>query len=128
MKSNEFKEKIENSPTILNRHILLVNEEVLSIIKDLEEKEKQDKILKIIKEKNVDIKHLKHFIKCYTKEVGLKTYNDYHSKEELTQEEYDLFEEWLDGKNDFYEFIVVETENNLAKKPEIKTEFRKEIK
>lgn len=64
-------------------------------------REKQDKILRIIKEKNVDIKQLKHFIQCYTKEVSLKTYNDYHnSKEELTQEEYDLFEEWLDNGKD----------------------------
>ena len=68
------------------------------VLKDLEQKQKQDKILKIIKDKNVDIKQLKHFIQCYTKEVSLKTYNDYHSKEELTQEEYDLLEEWLDNE------------------------------
>ena len=36
MTSKEFKEKIENSPTILNRHMLLVDDDVLSIIKDLE--------------------------------------------------------------------------------------------
>lgn len=62
------------------------------------ENKKLNRILKIIKDKNVDIKHLKHYIQCYTKEVSLKTYNDFHSKEELTQEEYDLFEEWLNEK------------------------------
>lgn len=56
-----------------------------------EEKEKQDKILQIIKEKRVDIQLLK----------DSKNLNDYnwcvHTKDRaLTKEEYDLLKEWFE--------------------------------
>ena len=62
-------------------------EKVKELIKDLEQKEKQDKILEIIFKKNVDIIHL---------DVS-NTVEDYNHLEnvgdDLTQEEFDLLKE-----------------------------------
>lgn len=59
--------------------------------------ELQEKVLEIIKEKNVDINYLRY-----------NTFHDYNchilvrdgldTKNQLTQEEFDLLKEWLDGK------------------------------
>ena len=83
MTSKEFKEKIENSPTILNRHILLVDDKVLSVIKDLE-------VLDILKEKMPVIN-----IIATTKDVY-----EYESKvsgfKPLYINEYNKIKEWLE--------------------------------
>ena len=77
MTSKEFKEKIENSPTIFNRHMLLVDDKVLSIIKDLE-------VLEILKN-NLYVNTE------YTEE------NDYEiSIYELMSEEKEKIKQWLD--------------------------------
>ena len=58
--------------------------------------EKELKALKIIKEKNVDLRDLKAYFKV---ECGLQEYNRHQYKEnELTQEEYDLLKEMLENE------------------------------
>lgn len=64
---------------------------------DLEEKEKQDKILEILKNKKVDIKLVLwagQKVEAYN--VVVREQKDYWWREELTQEEFDLIREWLE--------------------------------
>lgn len=81
MTSKEFKEKIENSPTILNRHMLLVDDDVLSIIKDLE-------VLDILKRK-INIR--KEFDTWRQKYISI-----FYGT--LTDEEKDKIVGWLDDR------------------------------
>lgn len=58
--------------------------------------QKQEKVQKVIFEKNVDIRNLKHYIEVYSDDVALKVYNGFHDKdEELTQEEFNSLKEMV---------------------------------
>ncbi|MBO7692352.1 MAG: hypothetical protein J6T10_06925 [Methanobrevibacter sp.] len=68
-----------------------------SIKKELEEKEKQDKILKLIVEKQIDVKLVVWAgvnVEAYN--VKVRAEKDYWWREELTQDEFDLIKEWLE--------------------------------
>ena len=59
------------------------------------EKEKQDKILKIIKEKKVAVDELLRCIE--NEEIALEEYNDFAGdKNSLSEIEFDLLKEWLE--------------------------------
>lgn len=61
-----------------------------------EELDYKNDIIRIIYEKNVDIRNLKHYIEVYSDDVTLKVYNGFHNKdEELTQEEFNLLKEMV---------------------------------
>lgn len=67
---------------------------VISSIKTLK---LQEDVLNIVFLKNVDVKYLSHCVELYPddNDLGLKTYNGFHNKEDLTIKEYKTIKNYL---------------------------------
>ena len=65
-----------------------------AIKRALEEKEKQEKLLKILKDKKVDLHLIDSIPKEDTSIYGVKAYNFCYLKH-LTKEEFDIIKRWL---------------------------------
>ena len=75
-----------------------LKEEIDIVNNALIEAQKQEKVLEIIKEKDVDIKFLRALINSdseYTRKNALKIYNLCLDSETLTEEEFVLLKRWL---------------------------------
>ena len=94
MISKELLKRIDEKNYLTERE----HKEFLNILeKELEQKEKQDKILKLIVEKQVDIKLVAWAgVKVEAYNVKVREEKDYWWREELTQDEFDLIKEWLE--------------------------------
>ena len=69
------------------------------IKQDLLKSQENKKALKIIFEKDVNIKALKHYLATYDSSLALKLYNSNVNKDEkLTEEEFELLKRYFDRK------------------------------
>jgi L-lactate utilization protein LutC len=98
-----IKEMIKDMLDTCNKYNLesvpIMKNELEQVLKDLEEKEKQDKILSILKNKKVDIKLVLwagQKVEAYNVVVRE---TKHFPREELTQEEFDDIKEWLGNEN-----------------------------
>lgn len=94
----EIKEIIERFER-LEKYERVMIPPIRDVMDQLAEKEKQDKILSILKNKKVDIKLVLwagQKVEAYN--VKVREQKDYWWREELTQEEFDDIKEWLDNE------------------------------
>lgn len=94
----EIKEIIERFER-LEKYERVMIPSIRSVIDQLAEKEKQDKILSILKNKKVDIKLVLwagQNVEAYNVEVRERKY---FPRAELTQEEFDDIRKWANGKD-----------------------------